>query len=113
MPICYGNSGGVGRFIKRVEQPVPEGNSPRKIPRNVKKAVTATTSNAMVMCADENRVYGSIRDADFASITTTPLSTRSSTSRNGTAITAATRSTPRSGRIARSAEPRGSSDEEG
>lgn len=22
MPICYGNSGGVGRFIKRVEQPL-------------------------------------------------------------------------------------------
>lgn len=63
MPICYGNSGGVGRFIKRVEQPVPEGNPPRKIPRNVKKATTSTTSNAMVMCADENRVYGSIRDA--------------------------------------------------
>lgn len=51
--------------------------------------------------------------AVFASITTTPLSTRSSTSRNGTATTAATRSTRRSGRIARSAEPRGSSDEEG
>lgn len=32
---------------------------------------------------------------------------------DGTAITAATRSTPRSGRIARSAGQRGSSDEEG
>ena len=63
MPICYGNSGGYGRFIKRVNQPIPGGSAPRKPPRSVKRAAASTSATPMVMCADENRVYGSIRDA--------------------------------------------------
>lgn len=56
MPICYGNSGGVGRFIKRVEQPLYSDHL-----TDESKAEAA--DEAMVLCVEMNHVYRSLADA--------------------------------------------------
>lgn len=56
MPICYGNSGGVGRFIKRVEQPL-------YVDYRTDEAKAEAADEAMVLCVETNRVYRSLADA--------------------------------------------------
>lgn len=65
MPICYGNSGGVGRFIKRVDQPL-HGAACDDVdlgPKPVSASGSHRTQRLPVRCIDTGEVYESARAA--------------------------------------------------